>query len=78
MQQILCLPSFLKEKQHVYFQLSKMSKACFVIPVTNALDEYFFNKPGFILRLYLLSLYAIHLPVNLFYAKQNINFLIEM
>ena len=41
---------FWKEKQHVYFQLSKVAKAYFGIPVTSALVERFFSKTGFILR----------------------------
>ena len=59
---------FWKRKQHVYFQLSKVAKAYFGIPVTSALVERFFSKNVFILRPHRLCMQD-DLAENLFYAK---------
>ena len=66
--------SFWKEKQMAYFQLSKICKAYFGIPITSAFVERFFSKTGFILRPHRRCMQD-DLAENLFYCKENINFL---
>ena len=53
-----------------------MAKAYFGIPVTSALVERFFSKTGFILRPHRRCM-QVDLEENLFYTKENINFLID-
>ena len=53
-----------------------MAKAYFGIPVTSALVERFFSKTGYFLRPHRLCMQD-DLAENLFYAKENINFLID-
>ena len=66
---------FWKEKQHVYFQF-KSDESLFWFPVTSALVERFFSKTGFILRPHRRCMQD-ELEENLFYARENIDFLID-
>ena len=65
---------FWKEKQHIYFHLSKVARAYFGIPVTSAFVERFFSKIGYILRPHRRCMLD-DLAENLFYCKENMNFL---
>ena len=65
---------FWKEKQHIYFHLAKVARAYFGIPVTSAFVERFFSKIGYILRPHRRCMLD-DLAENLFYCKENMNFL---
>ena len=66
---------FWKEKQHVYFQC-KSGESLFWFPATSALVERLFSKIGYILRPHHRCMQD-DMEENLFYAKENINFLID-
>ena len=64
------------KKNNTFIFNSKVSKAYFGISVTSVLVERFFSKTGFILRPHRRCMQD-DLAENLFYAKENINFLID-
>ena len=69
-------PYYFEKKNNTYIFNSKVAKAYYGIPVTSVWVERFFSKNGFILRPHRRCMQD-DLAENLFYAKENINFLID-